>query len=150
LTQAQAQAVHAVAYGQCPMIEGMKAGCPREWLDMRPDIYMVDPQYICGYVRRKPNCPANGMHAGGAIFLNERLNYYQPKGIGVLLHESVHHFQWLKRGRTVIETCDEFLRTERDAYEIQARYLLQQGDDIGARSARIALSQVQCPAESGS
>lgn len=150
LSPEQAQVIHVLAYGQCPMIEGMKNGCPREWLDIRPDIYMVNPQYICGYVHMKPNCPANGMHIDGSIYLSEHLDYYQPRGISTLIHESVHYFQWLQRNRAAIQTCEEFLRIEHFAYAIQARYLTAAGDDIGARSVLVAMAQVQCPAESGS
>lgn len=46
----------------------------------------------------------------------------------ILLHELVHHFQYRLTGH-MADGCDQWLARERQAYEVQARWLFEQGVD---------------------
>lgn len=143
LTPPQAADIYSVAYGQCSQIQGMKDGCPREWLDKAPPVYVVHPDYMCGWMKVAPTCRISGMYTEGKTYVSEQLDFATPFGASVLLHEYIHHFQWLKYGDREIE-CAEWLQMETEAYVIQMQVLLKMGDTSGAMVVRHGLRQLRC------
>jgi hypothetical protein len=65
----------------------------------------------------------------------------------ILLHELVHHVQF-KLARHMAAGCDQWLMRERQAYEVQARWLFEYGVD--ARPLYMQARTLMCsPADSG-
>jgi hypothetical protein len=65
----------------------------------------------------------------GVIYIDKRVDPEVNKvARGILLHELVHHVQKQQLGNNSSD-CKEWLRREREAYEIQAHWLFKQGID---------------------
>lgn len=153
LTQEQANVIYAIAYGQCPKLKGMKGGCPRAWFEDRaPDLYVVSVVFMCGWRHVAPNCSIKGMYDPNKVSVSDEIDYYAPWGISIMLHEFLHHFQYLRDGREP-SGCEELKNTEHEVYEIQAKYLDSAGATMAMRSVLNTAAQIMswaCSAESGS
>jgi hypothetical protein len=63
----------------------------------------------------------------GVIYIDKRVDPEVNKvARGILLHELVHHVQKQQLGNNSSD-CKEWLRREREAYEIQAHWVVQAG-----------------------
>jgi len=145
-TLEQANSIYILAYGQCPKLTGMKAGCPPEWLDERPAMRFANPEYLCGYVKISPKCGIRGLYVRGLVIASEELDYDIPYQMSALFHEFLHHFQWLRDGKPTGDyTCDVWMQDERDAYTIQAHLLEKLDDEQGAANVRRVLASLTCP-----
>lgn len=90
----------------------------------RPQIHKVSRAQIEHTVCRGP-CPVKAWHVPGeGIFLDEALT---PEtnlvDRSVLLHELIHFLQEVDGASTSTDNCDGWLQREREAYELQNRYL---------------------------
>ncbi len=96
---------------------------------IKPVIQQLQPddlqQRVCG----KPCRVLAWFSPDGIIYIDARMNPISNIAArGVLLHEIVHHLQRHSLG-TDAQSCKEWLRRERQAYEIQAHWLYQRGID---------------------
>ena len=123
LTPEQAQSIYAVAYGQCPNMAGMNAGCPPGWYEDAPIVHITHPQYGCGLMGQMPTCETLAVYADGHVFLSQDVDMSTVLGASILLHEYIHHFQWLKAGKRMTDNCQSWLANEHEAYAIEARVL---------------------------
>lgn len=116
-----------------------------------PKVTLVPHHVIVAEVCKKP-CPVYAyFDPEKGILLDQRLD---PVGDlnarSILLHELVHFVQWRTAGRKP-GNCDEWLRRESEAYDIQFRWLSRQSR--GERRfpvRRPVLSPVQCRADAAS
>jgi hypothetical protein len=83
----------------------------------------------------------------GIIYLDRRIDpEANIMARSVLIHELVHHVQRQQTGHNA-DGCEQWLSRERQAYEIQARWLFEQGVD--ARPLFMQARTLMCgPAES--
>lgn len=144
LTPEQARGIHLVAYGQCPNLAGMHDGCPRAWLAEVPALYLMAQDDLCAIYHREPGCQVLALYRDGSIWLSEDMDFGTVFAASVLLHEYLHHFQWLRRDRAPVLTCEEWLLLEAEAYLLQAHVLEMAADDKSARLVRYSASQLTC------
>jgi hypothetical protein len=142
LTPEHAWQIYQVAYGQI--------GGPREWLDKphMPTIYIVPEKELCALIGERPGCGAQGAYVNGTkqVYIDAALDFRTLYATTVLLHEMVHHFQFLKRGKPT--ACAEFESRERQAYLIQADMLERGGEYAAAyQVAKSGLMRVHCKAK---
>lgn len=146
LTELQAKSIYAVAYGQ---YKG-----PREWLDKQPNIYLVDQVRICDIAMLRPTCNVLGISIDGVVYIRADLDFSSTFAAGILLHEYVHHFQWLDGKQDAVAAavargddstaCALWSENERQAYEIQIHVLEKAGDFVSARQARSVMGNLHC------
>ena len=146
LTQLQAKSIYAVAYGQ---YKG-----PREWLDEQPNIYFADQARLCDIAGLRPTCNVYGISIDGVVYLRHDLDFTTLFATGILLHEYVHHFQWLDGKHDAVAAavaagndslaCELWTASERQAYEIQIHVLEQAGDFVSAAQAEAIMGNLHC------
>jgi hypothetical protein len=146
LTELQAKSIYAVAYGQYTG--------PREWLDKQPNIYFVDQERICEVAMQRPTCRVYGLSVDGVVYIRHDLDFSTTFAAGILLHEDVHHLQWLDGKHDAVAAavaagdnftaCMLWTENERQAYEIQIHVLEQAGDYVSAAQARSHMGNLHC------
>ena len=146
LTQLQAKSIYAVAYGQ---YKG-----PREWLDEQPNIYFADQARLCDIAGLRPTCNVYGISIDGVVYILDDLDFTTLFATGILLHEYVHHFQWLDGKHDAVAAavaagddytaCMLWTENERQAYEIQIHVLEQAGDFVSAAQAEAIMGNLHC------
>jgi hypothetical protein len=142
LTEQMQTYLYGVAYGQCPQLRGMAKGCPPEWLKLRPPVYLVSQQVICGTAQTRPDCPYKGFYRNGAVYLRADLNFGSAVDLSVLVHEYVHHLQELKNGP--FKDCEDWLEREYEAYGIQRYVLIQDRQGFAAEKVQGEARQLRC------
>ena len=128
LTPQQARDIYIVAYGQ---FTG-----PPAWLEQMPVIHIVSQEVLCETAEMKPECNVLGLYREANVYILDTLNFETLSAASVLLHEYIHHFQYLKSGSAY--DCETWLAYEQQAYAIQVQVLQKAGDYLAARSVRIA------------
>lgn len=151
LTAEQVQSIYAVAYGQYPG--------PRDWLDKRPSVHVVERSYICELAHAAPDCYVLGLYIPDHVYLENRLDFSTFWATSILLHEFIHHLQYLKHGYAALDSalergdvdafCRMHLEKEHEAYMIQAHVLEKVGDYSSARIVRNAGNSLSCPVSKG-
>lgn len=146
LTQLQAKSIYAVAYGQ---YKG-----PREWLDEQPNIYFADQARLCDIAGLRSTCSVYGISIDGVVYIRADMDFSSTFAAGILLHEYVHHFQWLDGKHDAVAAavaagndslaCELWTASERQAYEIQIHVLEQAGDFVSARQAESVMGNLHC------
>jgi hypothetical protein len=155
LTPRQERDIYVLAYGQYTG--------PREWLDKPPIVHHVSEARICELAHQPPHCTVLGYYQPGNVYLVDTLDFSTTWAAGVLLHEDIHHLQWLQHGQVAIDAadaaadaavkvakeavraaCELWLPRERQAYTIHAYVLENAGDDLGARHVRYLHGQLTC------
>lgn len=78
-------------------------------------------------------CKVYGWFAGGrTIFLDDRLDPVKDTlAAGILVHELVHFLQQESGKFTNPRSCENWLKREQEAYQIQGRWLRRQSTDVG-------------------
>lgn len=104
----------AVPIDELPPIVSMSAA------DMRREV-CGDGQASCA------NMAAVFDTDGKRILLRDDLDLENPGDNSFLVHELVHVLQHRQRGDRIFAGCHETLRTEREAYAVQNRYLKREG-----------------------
>ncbi len=136
LTLEQAASLYAIAYGQYgSQIGGFQL----------PEKAPIIKEVKQDELKRMYGCECNiqGVQFENKIFLNEALNYGEPYGASILVHEYVHYFQYVQRGSAV--DCKDALAREQQAYAIQIRMMERTGVD--SRGVKMAISQMRCAPE---
>lgn len=128
LTQGQVNAAYAVAYGHMGHI-------PQN----PPTIRIVSRERMCE-VAEQPGCRMPGIERAGVVYLIDTIDPSDPFQSSVLVHELVHYVQYDLHGEAT--TCEERVRREREAYEIQALALEMAG--YSARRLSAAVSRLRC------
>jgi hypothetical protein len=134
LTKEQARDIYAVAYGQ---VTG-----PPEWLSQPPIIHVVSPEVLCGMVEQNAACSIRGVYDSGTIYISDAVDFGSVYGASILLHEFVHHLQYLKGGAA--HDCSTWLAYEQQAYLIQAHVLQKAGDYLAAQTILFSMRQMRC------
>ncbi|MBK7664847.1 MAG: DUF4157 domain-containing protein [Sterolibacteriaceae bacterium] len=88
---------------------------------------------------------------GGRILLRDDLDLDSAADNSFLVHELVHVLQHRQRGGRIFAGCHETLRTEREAYAVQNRYLKREGQFLrfGEGLAFMRCADVQPASSSG-
>ena len=115
-----------------------------------PKVTLVPHSVIVERVCKKP-CPVYAyFDPKMGILLDQRLDPVNDLNArSILLHELVHFVQWRSAGRNP-RSCDEWLKRESEAYDIQFKWLSRQ--PRGQRRfpvRRPVLSPVRCRADAG-
>ena len=61
------------------------------------------------------------------ILIDESLDLEQAEGSSFVVHELVHVLQFRQRGDRMYEGCEESMKTEAQAYQVQNAYLKMEG-----------------------
>jgi hypothetical protein len=79
------------------------------------------------------------------IFLKNTLDLDSTRDLSFLLHEMVHVLQYKKFGDSIFSDCDNTVRSEKLAYAVQNKFLLNNGlfDRFGDSLAYMTCSDVQ-------
>jgi len=94
-----------------------------------PEIHQVPQSVIQEKFCQGPCRVRAAYHPEMGVYLDERLDVVHNKfDRSVLLHELVHHVQATSGHFDGPDTCDRATREEREAYDIQNRYLSSIGD----------------------
>ena len=145
LTPDIANSVYQIAYGFCPTIRTMENGCPPEWLRNPPSLTVDSQEELCSIVNERPNCSLLGLYFGGNMHVTSRLDFNSFMGHSVLLHEFIHHFQWLRNKGYGASNCTEWLADEKEAYLAQIDFLEKTNAVSEANRVRWGLQYLQCP-----
>jgi hypothetical protein len=71
------------------------------------------------------DCRIRGAFIDNEIYIDEALDFADPHQRSILLHEMVHYLQQAKLGE--VKDCNEWLRREWEAFDIQIKELVRQG-----------------------
>jgi hypothetical protein len=71
------------------------------------------------------DCRVRGAFIDNEIYIDETLDLADPHEQSILLHEMVHYLQRAKLGEA--KDCNEWLRREWEAFDIQMKQLIRQG-----------------------
>jgi len=71
------------------------------------------------------DCLVRGSFINNEIYIDEALDLADPHQKSILLHEMVHYLQRAKLGE--VKDCNEWLRRELEAFDIQMKELIRQG-----------------------
>jgi hypothetical protein len=71
------------------------------------------------------DCRIRGAFINNEIYIDEALDFADPHVQSILLHEMVHYLQQAKLGEA--KDCNEWLRRELEAFDIQIKELIRQG-----------------------
>ena len=66
-------------------------------------------------------CPCEAAYDKGQLYIRNDINWTDPRWLSVVLHELVHHRQYIKRGEA--RDCTEWLAREQEALIVQRQYL---------------------------
>ncbi len=61
------------------------------------------------------------------ILIDDSLDLALPEGSSFVVHELVHVLQFSQRGERMYEDCEESVKTEAQAYQVQNAYLKKEG-----------------------
>lgn len=132
------------------------SGYPPLSPDSLPPIEMMSKERmrseVCGREQRNcANMAAVFDTDGYRIVLRDDLDLEKPADNSFLVHELVHVLQHRQRGGRIFAGCHETLRTEREAYAVQNRYLKREGQFLrfGAGLAFMRCADVQPASSSG-
>lgn len=91
-----------------------------------PDVVFLPHGELARLVCHKP-CPVYGWYREGrAIYLDDRLDpVHDPEARAILLHELVHYLQQSAGAFGDDVACERWMRRERQAYQVQARWLME-------------------------
>lgn len=118
LTQQQADATYAIAYGYSGFIP-VKA----------PDLHVVPRAQLCERAGLPAACALRGLSApDGAVYLDDALDFSEPVDASILLHELVHYVDFMRSGP--VKNCADWMDRERRAYRIQLIALEKVGADV--------------------
>ena len=68
---------------------------------------------------------------GEGVFIDEALDLeHDPRARSILLHELVHHVQGVSGRFDSLPDCDAWYAREFEAYQVQNRYLHQEGSNV--------------------
>ena len=94
-----------------------------------PVVQQLQPEELQTRACGKPCNVLAWFAPDGIIYIDNRVDpQNNTVARGILLHELVHHVQRQMLGGNS-DGCKEWLRREREAYEIQAHWLFKQGID---------------------
>lgn len=132
------------------------SGYPAVALEDLPPIVRISAaemrQEFCGDGQRScANMAALFDGDGKRILLRDDLDLDHPGDNSFLVHELVHVLQHRQRGERIFAGCHETLRTEREAYAVQNRYLKREGAFLrfGEGLALMGCADVQPASSSG-
>lgn len=131
LTDEQAAAIYAVAYGQYKFLP-----------EHAPTVRVMKHSALCEINRFVTDCPIFGLYQNGEISISDRLDFSNPKDSSVLLHEYIHYFQEQKFGP--VTDCRVYLEREYEAYSIQAAVLRAANEQVAAWSVMMNARQLRC------
>lgn len=108
------------------------SGYPAPAVDDLPPIVRMSVgemrRQVCGDGQRScANLAALFDSDGRRILLRDDLDLDNPGDNSFLVHELVHVLQHRQRGERTFAGCHETLRSEREAYLVQNRYLKREG-----------------------
>lgn len=91
-----------------------------------PAIRAVPHQYLVETMCAGVECPIKAMYLrGDTIYLDDRLRIERDEThTSILLHELIHYVQ-VRSGRFPDQDCATLAAQEREAYRLQARWLMQ-------------------------
>lgn len=105
--------------------------------EKNPVIRVVTRETMCK-VAERAICHTAATEREGVVYLVDTLDLRDAWNRSILLHELVHYVQWAQHGEP--PTCEERLRREYQAYEIQAKALHMIGHPVaGLKQAARAL-----------
>ena len=89
-----------------------------------PNIEFKDHSFFVETVCKNTKCPIAAWYDNkGTIFLDDRLEGQQdPETRSLIVHEMTHYLQDLS-GKYDLNSCDDYVYREREAYSIQRTYL---------------------------
>ena len=71
------------------------------------------------------DCRIRGAFIENEIYIDEALDFGNPHERSILMHEMLHYLQRAKLGE--VRDCNEWLRRELEAFDIQMNELIRQG-----------------------
>jgi hypothetical protein len=79
------------------------------------------------------NCSVKAFYLkGDGVFIDDALDLqHDLRARSILLHELVHHVQGVSGRFDSLSDCDAWYAREFEAYQIQNRYLHQEGSNVG-------------------
>lgn len=91
-----------------------------------PAVVFLPQAELANTVCQKP-CPIYGWYPlGDVIYLDDRLDPVRDlEARGILLHELVHYLQHVAGAFSDDVECRNWVRRERQAYKVQARWLME-------------------------
>ncbi len=115
----------------------------------RPDVVEVSKEQLCELFGAEKHCGVLGLYLNDTVYFAGELDIESVRGKSVLLHEYVHHLQFQNRkytwpGLGRARHCQEYRALEYEAYGIQARYLMNNGDAIMAHQVLRTPKLIQC------
>lgn len=126
------------------------SGYPVVPLDELPPLQRLSPQAlkteVCGRESRGcENIVALFDSDHYRILVSDQLDMQDSSDNSFLLHELVHVLQFRKNGNSSFATCEDTLRSEREAYRVQNLYLQRQGklERYGGMLTHASCSAVQ-------
>ncbi|WP_119461646.1 hypothetical protein [Rhodospirillaceae bacterium SYSU D60014] len=95
--------------------------------DRPPEVVLISHQELEGMACDRP-CEVYGWFPGGrTIFLDDRLNpVEETPAAGILVHELVHFLQQENGRFSNRRSCEDWVKREQEAYQIQIRWLRRQ------------------------
>jgi hypothetical protein len=66
-------------------------------------------------------CPCEAAYDNGKLYIRNDINWNDPRWLSVVVHELIHHRQFVKRGEA--RDCTEWLTREQEALTIQRQFL---------------------------
>lgn len=117
LSREQAATIYALAWG-------LMGYSPANVPAVPPEVRIAAQTKLREMACSGAPCPVRGLQRAGVVWIDESLDFANPRDASVLLHEFVHFLQWAARGEA--PDCLEWQAREREAYNIQA-YVLDRG-----------------------
>jgi len=141
LNEMQALSVYAVAFGQTHHLHNGN----RDVLHNRPPVEPVPQARLCVMEGLLPDCRVLGQYRDGIVYVANSLDFSKIEDISVLLHEYIHHIQYLAHGP--VTGCADSMAREAEARKIQARVLDASMKYHAARLVRYDAMQMRCADE---
>lgn len=107
--------------------------------EKNPVIRVVARETMCE-VAERAECRMVAMERKGVVYLVDTLDLRNALNRTILLHELVHYVQWAQLGEP--DSCEERIRRERQAYEIQAKALSKIGYPV--QGLELAAGALRC------
>ena len=104
---------------------------PTKGMMYYPQVVFVEDKIIHQLVcNKKRTCAAWAATKWNKVFLGPHVDLDTPEGDSILYHELVHVVQFYMHGGNA-QTCDQWADREVQAYQLQYRYALSKGHDMG-------------------
>lgn len=116
LTREQAMYLYAIAYGHVGHIP-----------DSPPHVQFVPRSRLCEIAGLPSTCRLSGLEQSGSVYVRDDLDMASAYDASIVLHEFVHYVQHSKGGEP--RTCEERIRRELEAYDVQIAALERIGAD---------------------